>query len=147
MNQLVPLPSVTLPALVTAAGERAGMRFLEFFTANIRNPHTRRAYARAADEFLAWCATIGVPSIATVQPVHVAAWIEAGTRELAAPSVKQRLAAIRHLFDWFVTGQVVPVNPAASVRGPRHVVTSGQTPVLDPAEARAARQHQCVDAR
>src|SRR5271166_5166843 len=125
------------PALVTAAGESAGMRFLEFFAASIRNPHTRRAYARAADEFLAWCASAGVPSIAAVQPVHVATWIEAGTPELAAPSVKQRLAAIRHLFDWLVTGQVVPVNPAASVRGPRHVVTSGQTPVLDPSEARA----------
>jgi site-specific recombinase XerC len=82
-------------------------------------------------------AAAGVPSIGTIQPVHVATWIEAGTRELAAPSVKQRLAAIRHLFDWLVTGQVVPVNPAASVRGPRHIVTSGQTPVLDPAEARA----------
>ena len=50
-------------------------------------------------------------SIGAVQPVHVATWIEAGTRELAAPSVKQRLAAIRHLFDWLVTGQVVPVQP------------------------------------
>jgi site-specific recombinase XerD len=69
--------------------------------------------------------------------VHVAAWIEVSTRELAAPSVKQRLAAIRHLFDWLVTGQIVPVNPAGSVRGPRHIVTSRQTPVLDPAEARA----------
>src|SRR5271168_369317 len=137
MNQLVPISAPTLPTLVAAAGERASMRFLEFFAANIRNPHTRRAYARAADEFLAWCADAGVPSITAVQPVHVAAWIEAGTRELAAPSVKQRLAAIRHLFDWLVTGQVVPVNPAGSVRGPRHVVTSGQTPVLDPAEARA----------
>jgi site-specific recombinase XerD len=137
VNELVPITSAALPALVVAAGERAGMRFLEFFAANIRNPHTRRAYARAADEFLSWCAAAGVPSIGTVQPVHVATWIEAGTRELAAPSVKQRLAAIRHLFDWLVTGQVVPVNPAASVRGPRHVVTSGQTPVLDPAEARA----------
>jgi site-specific recombinase XerC len=126
-----------LPALVAAAGERAGMRFLEFFAANIRNPHTRRAYARAADEFLAWCSSVGVPSIGAVQPVHVATWIEAGTRDLAAPSVKQRLAAVRHLFDWLVTGQAVPVNPAASVRGPRHVVTSGQTPVLDPSEARA----------
>ena len=48
----------------------------------------------------------------------VATWIEAATRELAAPSVKQRLAAIRHLFDWLVTGQVVPVNRAGSVRGP-----------------------------
>ena len=113
-----------VPALIAAAGERAGMRFLEFFAANIRNPHTRRAYARAADEFLGWCASVGVPSIAAVQPVHVATWIEAATRELAAPSVKQRLAAIRHLLDWLVTGQVVPVNPAGSVRGPRHVVTS-----------------------
>jgi site-specific recombinase XerC len=107
-----------LPALVAAAGARASMRFLEFFAANIRNAHTRRAYARAADEFLAWCASAGVPSIGAVEPVHVATWIEAGTREFAAPSVKQRLAAIRHLFDWLVTGQVVPVNPAASVRGP-----------------------------
>ena len=70
MNQLVLISSPTLPAFVTAAGERAGMRFLEFFAANIRNPHTRRAYARAADEFFAWCASVGVPSIAAVQPVH-----------------------------------------------------------------------------
>jgi site-specific recombinase XerC len=137
MNGLVAISSPALPALIAASGDRAGIRFLEFFAAQIRNPHTRRAYARAADEFLAWCASVGVPSIAAVQPVHVATWIEAGTRELAAPSVKQRLAAIRHLFDWLVTGQVVSVNPAASVRGPRHVVTSGQTPVLDPSEARA----------
>src|SRR6201993_107179 len=118
MKQLVPISSPALPALVAAAGERASMRFLEFFAANIRNPHTRRAYYRAAEEFLGWCSTAGVPSIGAIQPVHVATWIEAGTRELAAPSVKQRLAVIRHLFDWFVTGQVVPVNPAASVRGP-----------------------------
>jgi hypothetical protein len=51
-----------VPVLITVAGERASMRFLEFFAANIRNPHTRRAYARA-DEFLAWCASAGVPSI------------------------------------------------------------------------------------
>ena len=111
-----------VPALVAVAGEHASMRFLEFFAANIRNPHTRRAYYRAAEEFLAWCASIGVPSIAAVQPVHVATWIEASTRELAAPSVKQRLAALRHLFDWLVNGQVVPVNPAHTVRGPQHVV-------------------------
>jgi site-specific recombinase XerD len=99
MSGLVSLSSSAVPALVAVAGKRAGMRFLEFFAANICNPHTRRAYARAADEFLAWCSSAGVPSIAAVQPVHVATWIEAGTRELAAPSVKQRPAAIRHLFD------------------------------------------------
>jgi site-specific recombinase XerC len=48
-----------------------------------------------------------------------------------------RLAALRHLFGWLVNGQIMPINPAHTVRGPRHVVTSGQTPVLDPAEARA----------
>jgi site-specific recombinase XerC len=110
---LVPISSPPLPALVGAAGERASMRFLEFFATNNRNPHTRRAYYRAAEEFLAWCANTGVPSIAAVQPVHVATWIEASTRELAAPSVKQRLAALRHLFDWLVNGQVVPVKPRA----------------------------------
>ena len=77
-----------------------------------------------------------MPSLAAVRPLHVATWIEAQTRELAAPTVKQRLAAIRHLFDWLVTGQVVPVNPAASVRGPSHIVRRGRTPVLAPDEAR-----------
>ncbi len=126
-----------LPVLVAAASDQARLRFLEFFAAAIRNPHTRRAYARACGEFLTWCAEAGVPSITAVQPLHVATWIEGQARTLAAPSVKQRLAALRHLFDWLVTGQVVPVNPAASVRGPRHVVRQGKTPVLESEEARA----------
>ena len=75
-------------------------------------------------------------SIAAVQPLHVAAYIEELTHERSAPTAKQRLAAIRMLFDWLVVGQVVPVNPAASVRGPSHSVRRGKTPVLDPAEAR-----------
>jgi site-specific recombinase XerC len=81
------------------------------------------------------------PSIAAVQPVHVATWIEAGTRDLAVSTIKQRLAAIRHLFDWLVISQVVPVDPAASVHGPWQVVASEQTPVLDPAQ-----QHRRLDA-
>lgn len=125
-----------LPVLIADAGSQAQRRFLEFFTANIRNPNTRRAYARAAGDFLAWCYEHGIASIAVVQPIHVATWVEQLTGELAAPTVKQRLAAIRHLFDWLVTGQVLPVNPAASVRGPSHQVRRGKTPVLEPSEAR-----------
>ena len=138
MNQLVrfPSPTFTLPALVASADASAQLRFLEFFAANIRNPHTRRAYARATGEFLGWCAARGVTSIAAVRPLHVAAWIEMLGREVSAPTVKQRLAGVRHLFDWLVTGQVVPVNPAASVRGPAHSVRRGTTPVLAPDEAR-----------
>ena len=125
-----------LPALVAAAGERAEIRFLEFFASAIRNPHTRRAYARAVAGFLTWCAEHGVTSLPAVQPLHVAAWIEGQAQERSAPTVKQQLAAIRHLFDWLVVGQVVPLNPAASVRGPAHSARKGKTPVLDPAEAR-----------
>lgn len=121
---------------MVAAGAHAQLRFLEFFTAQIRNPHTRRAYARAVGDFLAWCQAAGVPALDAVQPLHVAAWIEQQTRTHAAPTVKQRLAALRHLFDWLVTGQVIALNPAAAVRGPRHSVRTGKTPVLDPAEAR-----------
>ena len=61
-----------------------------------------------------------VVSLAGVQPLPVAAWAEVLGGELAPPSVKQQLAAVRSLFDWLVTGQVVPVNPAASVRGPAY---------------------------
>lgn len=138
MNQIIPLPPPVrvLPALVAAADNRAQLRFLEFFAVTIRNPHTRRAYARAAGEFLAWCQARGVASIADVQPLHVAAWIEVLGRDVSAPTVKQRLAGVRHLFDWLVTGQVIPTNPAASVRGPTHSVRRGKTPVLAPDEAR-----------
>jgi site-specific recombinase XerC len=75
---------------------------LAFFAANIRNPHTRRAYSRAVAEFIAWCEDNRVTSITAVQPLHVSAWIEQRTRERAAPTVKPRLAALHHLFDWLV---------------------------------------------
>src|SRR3546814_6598493 len=94
------------------------LRFLEFFAVAIRNPHTRRAYMRAAGEFLAWCEARGVASLAQVQPLHFADWIEALGGELAPPSVKQQLAGVRRLFDWLVTGQAVPVNPARSEEHP-----------------------------
>ncbi len=68
--------------------------------------------------------------------MHVATYIEQLQRARSAPTVKLRLAALRHLFDWMVIGQIMPTNPAAAVRGPRHIVWRGKTPVLEPAEAR-----------
>ncbi len=88
-------------------------------------------------DFLAWCDDNRVRLIEAVQPLHVAAWIEMKQQELSAPTVKQHLAALRHLFDWLVTGQIIPMNPASSVRGPSHAVKIGKTPVLEPEEARA----------
>jgi site-specific recombinase XerD len=126
----------TLPTLVATASDRTQMRFLEFFTANIRNPNTRKAYARAAAEFFCWAGDRGVTALPQIQPLHVAAYIEDLGRHVSVPTVKQRLAALRHLFDWLVTGQVIPTNPAGSVRGPKHSVRRGKTPVLSPLEAR-----------
>ena len=126
-----------LPALIANAGNPAARRFLEFFTVNIRNPNTRAAYGRAAGAFLAWCEVQGVTSLTGVQPVLVAAYIEQLGRTMSAPTVKQHLACIRMLFDWLVIGQVVPTNPAHSVRGPRHSVSKGSTKVLSSEEATA----------
>lgn len=134
-RQLARIGLDALPAVIADAGERAGGRFIEFFTANIRNKNTRMAYARAVAQFFRWCQARGL-SLGNVGPVAVAAYIEGLQAELAAPSVKQHLAAIRMLFDWLVTGQVVPTNPAWSVRGPKYVVKRGKTPVLTADQAR-----------
>jgi site-specific recombinase XerD len=130
-----PVDGPLVPALVAAAGDQAAWRYIDFFTANIRNPNTRRAYARACSQFFAWCETRG-RTVETIRPFDVATYIEARQQTHSAPDVKQQLAAVRMLFDWLVTGQIVPVNPASAVRGPKHVVKTGKTPVLDPAEWR-----------
>ena len=50
---LAPGPGFDIvPAIV--ADERAAYRFLEFFTANIRNRNTRKAYYRNAIQFFEW---------------------------------------------------------------------------------------------
>ena len=125
-----------LPPIVAAADHATRKRFFEFFAAAIRNPHTRRAYIRGTTDFLAWCADRGVTELGKIAPLHVAGWTEMLGREVSVPTVKQRLAGVRHLFDWLVVGQIVPTNPAASVRGPAHSVRRGKTPVLAPDEAR-----------
>ncbi len=124
-----------LPALITAAGGGAAESFLEYFAARIRNVNTRVAYARAAADFLAWCAGHQL-ELETIKPVHVAGYIELLGREKSKATVKQSLAAIRTLFDHLVVSQVLPTNPAHAVRGPKHVVRQGKTPILQPDEAR-----------
>lgn len=127
---------MVVPAILADAGEDAVERFVEFFTANIRNAHTRRAYSRNAIEFLRWCEARGTQDLKDVRPVLVAAYIEELGKTRAKPSVKQNLASIRMLLDWMVTGQIIPTNPASSVRGPKHSVKKGKTPVLSADETR-----------
>ena len=133
---IAPSPALLPPALF-APTPQAAQRVLEFFTAQINNDHTRRAYLNATRRFAAWCDMHGLHELAAVQPFHVAAFIKELQGQFSPPTVKQHLAAIRVLFDWLVTGHVITVNPAHAVRGPKYVVKKGKTPVLDADEARA----------
>jgi site-specific recombinase XerD len=125
----------TLPAAIAAAGARTSERFIEFFTANIRNRNTRMAYAVAVRQFFNWCEQCRL-ELETIKPRTVAAYIEQLGTDMAKPSVKQHLAAIRQLFDYLVTGGILPSNPAGAVRGPKYVVKRGKTPVLSADQAR-----------
>jgi integrase/recombinase XerD len=135
LRQLPALEMAPVPALFLDASEQAWRRVLDFFTAHLRNPNTRAAYGQAVGRFARWCSTHGV-TLQQVSPYLVAAYVEELLGLLAVPSFKQHLAASRTLFDHLVTGQVLPTNPAASVRGPKHVLRKGLTPVLSPDEAR-----------
>ena len=112
----------------------AGRRNRPAQTRPTRNKNTRTAYVRAVAQFCAWCERHGV-RFEQLQPMIVAAYIE--SHPLAAPTVKQHLAAIRMLCDYLVVNGVLRMNPAAAVRGPKHSAKRGKTPVLTGAEARA----------
>jgi site-specific recombinase XerD len=142
-TEFVPSPApAVLPAPFFAPTPNAAKRVLEFFTTQVENDHTRKAYMNATRRFAAWCKARGIPELSAVEPFHVAAFLkdlqdkERKPKPFTPPTVKQHLAALRMLFDWLVTGQVIPVNPAHAVRGPKHVVKKGKTPVLTAEEAR-----------
>jgi len=134
---------MSLPATLTQsnlpilheAGSHASDRFIEFFTARIRNPNTRRAYLKAAVRFLDWCQQMDL-ALVDIESVHVATYIEGLQQNLAKSSVKLHLSAIRHLFDWLVIGHVLTINPATAVRGPKLSTKTGKTPVMSADQAR-----------
>ena len=139
MSQIVPIASPMLPALVAASGVRASYRFLEFFTANIRNPHTR-APMRAPPPNSSIGSRGRRSRARAVQSVHVA------THRAGAGAVRaeRQAAACRSAPPVRLDGDRPDHAdyPAAAVRGPRHVVRRGKTPVLDPAEARRSSTHR-----
>jgi hypothetical protein len=128
-SALFPAPTVA-PATLFSPTPKAAKRVLAFFTAQINNDHTRKAYLNATRRFAEWCAVRGISELAGVHPFHVAAFIKDLQDPFSPPTVKQHLAALCMLFDWLVTGHVLDVNPAHAVRGPKYVVKKGKTPVL-----------------
>lgn len=120
-----------LPAVIEAAGEEAPRKFLEFFLAQISSENTRKAYARATRQFFEWCEGRGL-QLGEVGPNVAALYVRA--HDGADATVKQHLAALRKLYDWLVTEQVVEENPFTSVRGPKLVRNEGETPALSSEE-------------
>lgn len=128
-----------LPELIEAAGRMAAYAYDEFLEAELSNDNTRKAYRHAIDRFLAWSRNAGL-RLDGIMPTHVAGYVRAlhssHGQPASKPTQKLHLAAIRHLFDRLVVRHVVPINPAASVRGPRYRITEGLTPALSVAQAR-----------
>ena len=132
--------TLRLPQIVAVAGERAIILYTDFFASNIRNEHTKRAYGGAIADFLDWCGDAGIASINDVRPPNVAAWIDLQAIKCAAPTVRLKLAALRHLFDWLSKRQVIPTNPTASIHRstlPAADKRKGSPRALSACEARA----------
>jgi integrase/recombinase XerD len=133
---LVPVADA-LPAIVRQAGQAAVFAAEEFFYGAIRNTHTRAAYRRAVNRFLAWCERRGI-ALARITPGDVGHYFdELRGQGLGVASRKQHLAAVRHFFDGMVTRHAVILNPALSVREERYEVIEGKTPEISVLQARA----------
>ncbi len=116
-----------MPSLVASAGGNARFAWDEWFSAEIRNPHTRRAYARAVRQFLDWCESQTL-ALRDITPGSVGEYYD--TLPASIPTKKQQLSALRCFFDRMVIRHAVGVNPAASVRGERYSLTEGRTPQI-----------------
>jgi site-specific recombinase XerD len=123
-----------IPPLVIRAGGSARFAWDELFSAELRNPHTRRAYAHAVRQFLGWCDAHDL-ELRQITPGLVGTYYD----ELAAsiPTKKQHLSALRCFFDRLVLRHAVLLNPAASVRGERYRLTEGKTPEITVDQERA----------
>lgn len=122
-----------MPATIEAYGPAAQFAWDEFFRGEIRNEYTRRNYLHAVRQFLAWTDARDV-ELTRIAPAHVGAYLDESTT--SAPTKKLHLAAIRAFFDRLVLRHVVVLNPAQSVRGPKHSKVEGRTPEIGPAQIR-----------
>ena len=77
---------IVVPAIVADAGDQAARRYLEFFAATIRNRNTRAAYLHAVSRFFAWCDHHKLGQLADIEPLHVAAYIEALGKNFEKPT-------------------------------------------------------------
>src|SRR5258708_25286619 len=132
-SELAVVAAQTFPApiLIERAGPSTRKKFFEFFTVPIRNAHTRAAYYRAIQQFLAWAERAGYQDLEDIEPITVAAYIEMLGRQASAPTVKQHMAAIRMLFSWLTEKGILAMNPAREVKTEKFSRTERKTPAFD----------------
>ncbi len=106
----------------------------DYFLGEIENDNTRLAYGRAVRAFLTWCDLTGIPDLETIRPPHVRLYLKTFKGE--ATTTKQHRAAVKVFFDVLVSTGELPVNPAASVKGPKLSISRGKTPVLSAEDTR-----------
>ena len=116
--------------------EEAKRAFYEFFGARIRNKNTRIAYLYAVRSFFGWAEQFGIIEAEQVDALIVSKWVDEQLLAYSIPTVKQRLAALKMLFDWLVVRNILTLNPVTSVRSPKYSVKVGKTPHLSGDEAR-----------
>ena len=124
------------PIAVALASDHVRLTLETFFKAEVRNPNTRRAYQNGAKDFFVYLSACShVDTLEAINAMQVSGWLDAmQARGLSTPTIKQRLAGLRRMFNALVRAQVLRVNPAAVVRGPTHSVRKGKTPVLTGAQ-------------
>ena len=110
--------------------------FYEFFGARIRNKNTRTAYLYSVRSFFEWAEQYGVTKPEQVNALIVSKWVDNQLEVMSVPTVKQRLAGLKMLFDWLVVRNILSTNPISSVKTPRYSVNIGKTPHLAAHEAR-----------
>lgn len=142
-----PTESSNAPAIVRVGGANARFAYDEFF-AGEENSHTERAYRHAVNRFLAHCESLGV-ALNEVTPGIVGDYLKRLQAEIktkrgqpsrfkaaSKPTRKLHLAGIRKFFDRLVERHAIALNPALSVRGPRHSMAEGKTHALTVHQAR-----------
>jgi integrase/recombinase XerD len=129
-----PVSAQHAPAIVRDAGPRAEFAWSEFFQGEIANAYTRKNYIHAVTKFLAWWQQKQLP-LDRVSRGHVCEYLQ--QLDLAVPTKKLHLAALRRFFDRLVKRHVVFINPAATVRAEKYSADEGKTPEIKPRQVEA----------
>ncbi len=132
-------PESSFPTIVQDSGRPACHAWQDFFSASLRNPHTRTAYRRAVRRFFQWLPP-GV-LLHQITPAIIGTYFD--DHPGSPPTRKLHLAALRALFDVFVTRHIIAINPAACVHGERYQVIEGKTPEISLQQA--TRLMQSID--